>query len=95
MACRTDHLGTGIMSEVIIGLDEEQERLLQEIAKKEHRSVQDLCREAVTDLLQRSGRANRNPPPNRYEALERMIGLAKQGPSDASIHHDLRADDDP
>jgi hypothetical protein len=82
------------MSEVIIELDAEQEKLLQEIAQKEHRSAQDLCREAVADFLQARGRLNRNPPANSYEALEKMIGLAKNGPTDASIYHDLRPDDD-
>jgi hypothetical protein len=83
------------MPEVIIELDAEQEKLLQEIAEKEHRSAQDLCQEALTHFLQARGRLNRNPPVNGYQALEKMIGLAKDGPTDASIRHDLRPDDDP
>ncbi len=89
------------MSQVVFELDTEQERLLQEIAAAERRSTGDLCRELVQQFLQRRERSrrgqtpdrDREPNPDRYEAFRKMIGAAKEGPTDMSINHDYRPGD--
>ena len=78
------------MASVTIELDREMEEVLEEIAASEQKSAQDLCREAVEQFLRERGPLTRGPESDRYSALRRMIDLVKDGPTDASIHHDLR-----
>ncbi len=81
------------MSQVIVELDAELERLLQHLAGASGRSTEDLCREAVQEFLQGRLRPRREPEPDRYAPLRAMIGLSKEGPTDSSIYHDYRPGD--
>jgi hypothetical protein len=83
------------MASVTIELDRELEEVLEEIAASEQKSAQDLCREAVERFLRERDPRARGPESDRYSVLRRMIGLVKEGPTDASIHHDLRPGDAP
>jgi hypothetical protein len=78
------------MARVMIELDEAQEQRLQEIAAAEQRSEEDLCREAVEQFLKSHIHLDAEPSADPYEPLMKMIGLVEEGPTDASVHHDLR-----
>jgi hypothetical protein len=78
------------MARVMIELDAAQEQRLQEIAAAEQRSEEDLCREAVEQFLSSHAHLDAEPSTDPYEPFRKMIGLVKEGPTDASEHHDLR-----
>jgi hypothetical protein len=75
------------MSKLVIELDAEQERRLQEIASIENRSEQDLCEEAIESYL-RSHAVKTGHPPAGDNPLLKLIGMVKEGPTDSSIYHD-------
>lgn len=78
------------MARVTIELDSEQERRLQEIAVARQMTEQALFLEALERLL-RSYEEHAEPlPADPYNPLLRMIGLARGGPTDSSVYHDLR-----
>jgi hypothetical protein len=82
------------MSKVILELEDDWKRRLTERAVSESRSEEELLRDAVREYLgivDTNGHESNTDP---YDPLRRMIGLTSQGPSDASIHHDLRPTDD-
>ena len=79
------------MTHVVIELDEAQDRILRHRAAEEKRTPQDLCREAVARYL---GEITPEGP-DRYESFRRMIGLVPDGPTDASVRHDHRPEDEP
>ena len=78
------------MTRIVVELDEAQDRLLQRRAAEERRTPQDLCREALLRYLV----GGSSEESDRYEPFRRMIGLVADGPTDASIRHDLRPEDD-
>jgi len=83
------------MTRVTIELEREFEEALKGVAASEHKSAQDLCREVVEGFLrQRLAQAQRHET-DRYSAMRKMIGMVKEGPMDASIHHDWRAGEKP
>jgi hypothetical protein len=82
------------MPKMSIELTADQERKLREIAAAERKSEEELCLEAVEGFLKARGCADVQAP-DRYEPLRKMIGLVKEGPTDASVHHDLRPGEEP
>jgi hypothetical protein len=82
--------GARPMATVTIELDDETARLLRDLAAAESRSTQEVCLEALDRFLHSQGRTPRAPVADRHSALRKMIGLVKEGPSDASIVHDQR-----
>jgi len=83
------------MATVSIELNDEQARMLRELAVKAQRSEQDLCRDALEQFLQRHPFPYGGTSPVGRAALKAMIGLVKDGPKDLSIQHDHREDDPP
>jgi hypothetical protein len=83
------------MTRVTIELDREFEDALQGVAASEHKSAQDLCREVVEGFLRQHIAQARGSETDRYSAMRKMIGMVKEGPTDASIHHDWRAGEKP
>jgi hypothetical protein len=83
------------MTRVTIELDREFEEALQGAAASEHKSAQDLCREVVEGFLRQRLAQARGPETDPYSPMRKMIGMIKQGPTDASIHHDWRAGEKP
>lgn len=82
------------MASIVIHLGYQLEKQLQEVASTEGVSVEQLCTRAVTDLLRRHadsvpGASDEDP----YAPLQRMVGLVREGPADASVRHDLRDED--
>jgi hypothetical protein len=82
------------MPRIVIELDTSQQRRLQAIASAERKSEADLCLEAVERFLQARERAVADTDSDAYEPLRKMIGLVKEGPTDASVHHDVRPGDE-
>ncbi len=80
---------------VTIELDREFEEALKGVVASEHKSAQDLCREVVEGFLRQRLAQARSPETDRYSAMRKMIGMVKEGPTDASIHHDWRAGEKP
>jgi hypothetical protein len=83
------------MTRVTIELDREFEEALEGVAASERKSAQDLCREVVERFLRQRLAQARSPETDRYSAMRKMIGIVKEGPTDASIHHDWRAGEKP
>ena len=83
------------MASVTIELDDATERLIRSIADDEQRSTQEICLEALDQLVQSRKRMNREGRRDPHPALLAMIGLVKQGPTDASVTHDIRPGDEP
>jgi len=83
------------MTRVTIELDRELEEALEGVAASEHKSAQQICREVVEGFLRRRLAQARGPETDRYSSIRKMIGMVKEGPADASIHHDWRAGDKP
>jgi hypothetical protein len=82
--------GARPMATVTIELDDETARLLWDLAAAENRSTQDVCLEALDRFLKSQGRIAQTPVADRHASLRKMIGLVKEGPTDASIVHDKR-----
>ena len=76
------------MASVTIELDREFEEALKGVAASEHKSAQDLCREVVEGFLRQRLVQTRISDRDRYSAMRKLIGMVKDGPIDASIHHD-------
>ena len=83
------------MKRVVVELDEGQAQRLREHAVDAGISEQELCREALESYLQGREPLEREPRPAGHEALRRMIGLVVQGPTDASVAHDVNPADAP
>jgi|GEM_PF-1436966 len=83
------------MTRVTIELDRELEEALEGVAAAERKSARELCREVVEGFLRQRLAQARSPETDRYSAMRKMIGMVKEGPTDASIHHDWRAGEKP
>ena len=70
-------------------------KLLEGVAASEHKSAQELCREVVEGFLRQRLAQARSPETDRYSAIRKMIGMVKEGPTDASIHHDCALGEKP
>lgn len=70
---------------ILIELEETEERQLQLLAQRERRPAGELCREVVRSYIEQNA-----PGDDGYAILRRMIGIAKGGPKDSSLYHDLR-----
>ncbi len=75
------------MPEVIIELDEEQEKRLDELAAEERRTKQQLAKAAVDEYLRQHPRQRAADPEAGWEALMSIVGIA-DGPPDSSVNHD-------
>jgi hypothetical protein len=83
------------MATVSFPLDEGQERKLNALAATVRRPTQDLCREALEEYLLRHERRADGTGVEGHDALRKMIRLVRGGPTDASLRHDHRPDDEP
>ncbi len=68
-----------------IELSEEQTKLLEEIAAEQRRSVSELIRQGVAEVLRAEGRPSRQELKRRAAALS---GRFRSGLSDLSAEHD-------
>jgi predicted transcriptional regulator len=79
------------MPEVLIELDPDQKRRLEAVAASQRRSEQEVCRDAVIELLER---LPAEAPADRaagFAALRGIIGLAgESGRENGSVYHDIR-----
>jgi hypothetical protein len=84
------------MSNLIISLEPDQMRRLQDLAAAERRTPEDLGREALSHFLAAhpAGVEPVGPRADRHAALRAMIGLAKGGRADSSVRHDWRPEDE-
>lgn len=78
------------MAKLTIELDGDQERRLEAIAAARQMTEQALVLEALEQLLRSHEEDDEPRPGDPYQPLLEMIGLAKGGPTDASVYHDYR-----
>lgn len=83
------------MSTLSIELDEEQARRLRDLAAEVRRPEQELCREALEQYLREHREPGRGKSLIGRSALQAMIGLVKDGPTNLSVEHDHRPGDAP
>ncbi len=82
------------MSHLTIELEAELGDRLDELAASERKSPQELATEAIRRFVAERKRPVTTVDADPYAPLRAMIGLAKGGRSDSSIHHDYRPGDD-
>lgn len=84
------------MSQLMLELNPDQMRRLDELAAAERRTPEDLGREALDRFLDARavGADMVVPREDRHAALRAMIGLAKGGRSDSSVRHDWWPEDE-
>lgn len=82
------------MQQVMIRINEEWEHRLKEKAAAEHRTEEEIVLEAIRRYLHPAESDPGKTAIQPYEPLRRMIGLIKDGPTEASVRHDWREGDD-
>lgn len=83
------------MSRLVLELPPEQRERLQAVANAQQRSEEEICIEALDQFLQNAEPVEPGRDSEARELLLGLIGLVKDGPTDASIYHDIRPEDPP
>ena len=71
---------------ILVELESDEEQRLRDLAERENRPAEDLCRDAVLVYLKERDLAHPDP----FVHLRGIIGIAHGPFDDGSIHHDLR-----
>ena len=79
---------------ILVELEREEEQRLRDLAEREKRPAEDLCRDLVRAYLESRAPAPTNASRDPYTSLRAMIGLAGGGPTDSSVCHDIRPGED-